>query len=173
MKIFRGKKKSGGFSLVELVLYIAVSGLIFGVTAQAMMTQLESYVLISERQNTLSDVRYTLNRIAGELLHLETGDILAATSQSLTFLDEQSAATSFSLDAMSTPNAVLRGTQTLLSPVQDLQFTYYDQNEIPTVDILEIRKIEISITSQASGDEGNITLSTMITPRSFVYSGYQ
>lgn len=167
------QKNQKGFSLVELVLFIALSGIIVGVVAQIMRTHLNSYAFIASRQSALADARYALNRMTYELLRVETADIITISSSEIQFIDEGGTNTSFTLGPSGSGQGIFRGAELLLFPVNSFQIKYYDSARAETAVIADIRKMELTVTTQALGSEGNITLSTMVTPRSFIYEGYQ
>lgn len=166
-------KNQKGFSLIELVLYIALSGIVVGVVSQIMRVHLNSYAFIASRQSALADVRYALSRMTYELLRVETADIIAVSASEIQFVDEGGANTSFTLGASGSGQGIFRGAELLMFPVNSFQIKYYDSAGAETAVIADIRKMELTVTTQALGDEGNITLSTMVTPRSFIYEGYQ
>ena len=84
-KIFKVLKNNLGFTLVELVLSIVIAGAIFGVAAETMMSQADTYSFIANRKTTIADVRYAMDRISHEILRLETSDIQSISSSSVNF----------------------------------------------------------------------------------------
>lgn len=162
-----------GFTLIELVLYLVISAILFGVTAQLMRTQVDAYALMSGRQSALSDARYTLNRMASELILIRTADIISIAPDNLQFMDTGGNLTSFRLGTAGGVPTIFRGNDALLSPMQAFQINYYDQNEQPTAVLANIRKFQVNLTMAAQGTEGNLSISTMVTPRNFVYTNYQ
>lgn len=162
-----------GFSALEVVLYVALSAIIVGVTVPILRTHINAYSFITNRHTALSDVSYALNRISHELLRVETADITAIAADSIEFVDDDGIATEFSVAANGTVNALYRGNELLLSPVQTFAMEYYDLNNNVTANITDIRKFEITITTAAVSNEGTITLSTHVMPRAFIYENYQ
>ena len=166
-----------GISLVEIVLFITLSSIIGGVTMHVISNQVSAYSFITNTQNNLSDARSALTLISNELLHLDEGAILDATDTSIDFVDYNSNTTDFHTANNNGNTALMRGDKILLAAVESFALTYYDQNNNvianPSTNVSDIRKIQISFTTKALGNEGTLALTTTLTPRHFIYEDYQ
>ncbi len=162
-------RNNKGFSLVEIVLFIVMSGILLGVTTDIMLGQLTTYSFLSSRQNTLSDARYALNRVSNDLLRIPTGGLIAVDASSIDFIDSQGFSTSFNL----TSGELRRGAETLLESVSDFQVSALDANGDPAAVLTDIKKFQVTIVTAPLDNEGSLTLSTSVTPRVLVYNSYQ
>jgi len=159
--------------MIETVLSIPLIGIVFAMASQVMMTQVDSYEMVASRQGELTDARYSLNRVADELLYLKTSDVLAISSNSISFVDKDGNDTSFSTTVNGSTTSLMRGTDELLSGISSFQLTYLDSTGTSTNDMTMLRQIQISITTKAIGTTPGLTLSTTVIPRNFVYASYQ
>lgn len=167
MRFFKYLKSNKGFTIIEAVLSMSLAAIVMALTSQIMLTQLETYNTVSQQQSTVSDIRYTLNRMSGEMLRLETEDIIDVSDNRIDFVDADGNTTYYSLSSSS----IMRGNDTILENVDDMTLTYIDSNGNETNVAANVRQIEISITSSDSGT-GSYTLSTRIIPRNFMYANY-
>lgn len=170
MKTLQNEK---GFTLVELVLYLVISSIIMLTASQSMVSNLEAYSFVSARQSNLADARYALNRIYQEVLLIDTDDIISIGGTSFQFVDADGTNTSFGLGQVNGVTSLVRGAEALISPVGNLQISYYDQDGNVTALANEVRTIQFTITTLAVDDEGDLTLTTSVTPRKFIYANYQ
>ena len=159
--------------MIETVLSIPLISIVFALASQVMMTQLDSYEMVANRQGELTDTRYSLNRVADELLYLKTSDVLAISSTSIDFVDKDGNDTSFEEVTTGGTTSLMRGDDELLSEISSFTLTYLDSAGATTTDINQLRQIQVSITTQAIGTTPGLTLSTTIIPRNFVYASYQ
>lgn len=159
--------------MIELILSLVICSIIVGVTSQIMKTHIDAYSFITNRHTALSDASYALNRISYELMRIKTADILAVSNTSISFVDSNGANATFATGANGGKTALFRGAELLVTPIQSFAVAAYDQNNVLTAVIANIRKFKITITTAPVAAEGSLTLSTMITPRAFVYANYQ
>ncbi|MDO8518976.1 MAG: prepilin-type N-terminal cleavage/methylation domain-containing protein [Deltaproteobacteria bacterium] len=162
-----------GFTMIEMVLYMVVAAIITGVTVHVMRTHVNAYSFITNRHTALSDVSYALNRMSYELLRVETAEITAIAADSIDFTDDDGNAASFETAANADGTGLYRGDELLISPVTSFDLVYYDLNGIETNVIADVRSIKMTVVTAPQDTEGSITLSTMVTPRAFVYENYQ
>lgn len=182
LKIIRDVR---GFTLFELVMSMILGGVIFGVAAETMIQQAESFSFIANRKESITDVRVTMNRMTHELLRIESSDLQNINSNGIYFSDVDGDNTSFAyvaddvgsdeVDLIS--GKIYRGATVLLDGVSDFQIEYLDEegNTLTAEDtnIEEVRRIRLSITMAEKGSEGEINVTTLVTPRSFIgYANY-
>jgi len=163
------KLNNKGFTLVEVVLFIVMSGILLGVTTDIMVGQVEAYSFLTNRQNALSDSRYALSRISNDLLRIPTGGLLSVSSSQIDFIDSDGFSTSFNFNS----GELRRGAETLLESVADFQVLGLDQDGNETATLSDIKKLRVTIVTAPVASEGSLTLSTSITPRVFVYNSYE
>lgn len=176
-KLSNRLRSARGFTLVEIVMYIVLAGLGMGVAYQSFVGQVDSYAFLAQRKATLADARYAMNRMTYELLRVETADISAISADGIYFTDQNGNNTSFKLEATGDSLAINRGTEKLLDHVQEFAIKYYDESDTELDahegNIASVRRIEISITTKEQGNEGDLNLTTKITPREYIYANYQ
>jgi len=179
-RLFRFLSNDRGFSLLELLLSITIAGLIFGVAAETMIRQADTYAFVSNRKATIADIRHTVNQITYEFLRLETSDIIDISDSNIDFIDHNGDSTDFHLDtgAAAGTLSLYRGSNEVLKNVSSFELEYQDETgailDAIEEEISNVRRVKVTITTEAVGEEGNISLSTMITPRSFIgYNNFQ
>lgn len=163
---------------MELMLSIVIAGAIFGIAAETMMRQADTYSFIANRKTSIADVRYAVKRINHELLRIESEDITSISSSGISFVDENGQNTDFSLGSDGADLAIFRGNDVLVPKVSAFDIEYQTGTGTalqPTEDQIEnIRRIKVTITTEPIGNEGAISVSTTVIPRSFIgYANYQ
>lgn len=170
-------RNNRGFTLVEIVMYITIAGLGLGVAYEAFTSQVDSYSFIAQRKMAMTDARYAVNRMTYELMRVESDDITSITDHQISFTDLNDASTNFQLSGSGDSQALYRGSEKLLDHVKTFDVKYYDEDgnqlEANDANVSQVRKFEITITTAEQGEEGEVSLSTTITPRAFVYDNYQ
>lgn len=172
-----------GFSLMEIILSIAIAGVMFGMVSETLLDQAETSAFVSVRKRTITDVRQTLNVMTEELQHIGTGDILDISSSRIEFYDSTGTATSYELETDGDDLAIFRGNDDVLLPnVGDFTIEYQDEdgNTLSTqadqlaASIEDTRRIKLSITTESDVEGGSITMDSLVVPREFLgYSNYQ
>lgn len=171
-------KNQNGFSLTEVVLTLVVATMIAGVSSQTMMNNVGSYAFMASRRATVADSRHSMNQISYELRGLTTAEVTEITPTKISFNDSSGSSTNFRLATNGSTLAVFRGNEVLLDRVNSFVLNYYnDQGQELSAEagnIPNIRRIKVSIVTAPVSNEGQITLSTVITPRQFIgYANYQ
>lgn len=162
-----------GFSLVEIILTIIITGILAGITSQILLDHTEAYSFIKHRQSTLSDIRYALTRVNHELLRVKTDDLVSMTANDLSFFDVDGKQTSYHEGLHLGAKALFRGNEPMVAPIKSLTIKGYDDKDQETTDIQALRKIQFSVATQPAGKEGSINITSTIMPRAFLYEGYQ
>lgn len=168
---------------MELLLSMAIAGIMFGIAAETLMQQAATFSFIANRKTTIADVRNTMNEMTHEMQHIDTADIVSISSTQIQFIDENGNHTSYNLDTDGDGLAIYRGnTDVLLPNVNDFTIEYQDASGtalslLPadlSQSIQDTRRIKLTITTEPSGNEGSITISTLVIPRGFLgYANYQ
>lgn len=165
--------------MIETVLALVVGAMIVGVTTESMLNNVDSYTFIANRKAALGDARYAMNRISQELLTVNTGNLTTTGSTKIIFTDDSGASVEFKLAANGTKLGIFRNADLLVDNVSSFTFAYYDSNGTQLDPLAAgtpaaAKRIKFTVTTQAVDNEGNITLSTIVTPRDFIgYNNYQ
>ncbi len=171
LKKLKGNER--GFSLVEIVLSMVIVGILSGVASQVLGTSIDSYSFIKNRQAALSDVRYAVNRMAGELLKVGSADLISVSGSDIQFTDKSGVATSFQSGTVSGKLALMRGGEVLATPIQSFSVVAYDQQGAATTVAASIRRFKVRVSTAPVDKEGSLSVTTSIFPRAFLYQGYQ
>jgi len=158
------KCRKGGFTLLELILVVAILGIGMGIFASVLVNGVKSYILVVSRRSVLSEGRMALSRMVSEMM------LIPSPSQ-IDYFGESS----IQFDIPSENNIryyimngslMRRGTE-IAENVSSLRFQYLNKNGVPTSIKSEIRRIVIELTLRAAGEQGNIVLRTAVFPRNF------
>ena len=181
MTAWKYLKNQKGFTLIQLIMGLVVGGILAGVTSEILYTQANSYHYIADKKETMSDVRYALNRFSSELMRMQDeADITGVSSTDIQFLDLNGSTVHYELDndADTGTMALFRNNVVILSHVDDLEFTFYnaDGDEITgnAENMADIRRIKMQVTTEDLNGRPGVTLTTAITPRIFLgYNEFQ
>jgi prepilin-type N-terminal cleavage/methylation domain-containing protein len=177
-KKIRSFRNIKGFTLLELILSMVVLAAIFGITAQTMIMSSENLSYIENRKTAVADIRYGINRFTQELRQVESDDIRNISSTSIEFVDQNANAVTYQLAADGSRLSIYRDDDALIPNVASFNLRYLDAagNDLGADSLLiaDIRRIQLTITTDPIGDEEAMTFSTTVVPRSFVgYTNYE
>lgn len=158
---------------MELLLYLVISSLIFGIVAHVLINQLDSHEFITNRQNNLADTRQVFKYISRELMRLETADFISISPTDLQYFNQQGQASQIHTATVGNQTGLFLNNDLMYAPLQNFAFTYLDANDNVINNIDAVRKIRVEITTEPRSNEGSLTLQTTIVPRNFVYANYQ
>lgn len=161
-----------GFSYIENVLYISLAAILFGLTSQIMISTVDNFDWISKNQTTVTDARYSLNRISSDLLKVTSTKLLSISNNSIQFVDEDGQTTGYSTAVINGKTALLRGTDVLLPEVSNLTFQFYDDHGNTTNSKSDVAQFKILLVTGATGATDATELSTRVTPRAVLYANY-
>ena len=162
MQIIPCHKK--GFTLVELVLTIALIAIVAGVIAPVLVGGLRSYVMISSQKAALAQVRLAMERMSAEIrLIPDTDSIDTWTSTQFQFDIPSESNVRYRLQS----GDLQRGSTDLASNVSNLNFTYLNSGGNPAAAKEDIYRIGVEMTLDAAGGQGSITIRTEVFPRRF------
>ncbi len=167
-----------GFTLVELLLSIVIAGAIFGLAAETLIQQAETYSFITGRKTTVNDLRHAMNTMSYELMRIEEGDITEIADNSISFTNSNGELTSYNLNSYEGTMAVYAGADVLVPNVENFTIEYQDGEgtvlEAAPDAVDDVKRIKLTITTEPVGNEESMTVSTTIIPRDFLgYSNYQ
>lgn len=153
-------KKIFGFTLVELVLVIAMIGILGAVLGPGLGTALRGYDVIVSRRTTLAQARSAMDRIVHEIRLIGSpSDILdVSSSSSFQFEYPNNVSITYSLSGTD----LLRDSDVLASPVSSLEFKYYRGSGAETATPSQVRRVQVTFTLTAPGSHGSLTLRTNV-----------
>lgn len=164
-----------GFTLIELITVMVITSFIVIYAAQTTLNSINAYASYSQRHQGLADARHAVDRMAFELLKIKTSDITTITANRIDFTDENGNPANFRLTVNGSQLSLYRNAHTLVDDVNNMTFLYYDadNNELAPdpANIGQVRRIGITLQTKPVDNEGSLSISTTLVPRSFV--GYQ
>lgn len=148
-----------GFTIVELVLVIALLGIEAFVLGPPLAAAVKEYVLVSSRRQTLAEARSAMDLMVKEIRLLPLGGVTDVTSP-----------TSFQFQyPLGTPiTYALNGTTlerngiALASNVGLLEFKYYNAAGTETAINANVRSVQIRLTINAPSNSGTLPLMTTV-----------
>ncbi len=184
-----------GFSLIELIVSIAISGIALVVITTTFVSQSQSYdiqeQLVEMQQNARAamDIMTREVRMAGysptgasivgvhyhsDKIHIRA-DITGDGDQ-----NDENEDIKYSYDAVNLriERDAKLGKQTFAENIQDFTVSYFDYNGNPTTTSAEIRQIQITITAKTAEIDRNYSfnggyhtykLTSLVTPRNLAY----
>lgn len=164
---------SGGFTLVEMLMSL----LLFSIAAfgllQLIQKSTEGMKSNAEINEGLMTSNFASGRIQYELGRLKTTDLTLINTNKIGFIDQHASAASFEFDSSS--HELRRTGKTLLTNVQNVQFSYLDANGSAITslsNIQNLRTIQWTITfNLVSSNTLSLTGRTFL--RSTAYAGFQ
>jgi prepilin-type N-terminal cleavage/methylation domain-containing protein len=135
------KVKLHGFTLIELIVVIIISGIIFASSTALLVQAAKGYVAGREDINANWQTGLALERMTRDL-H-EVASISSAVSNQLVVKDIHGITINYKLNSKALQ--LLRNDQVLADKVKDITFTYYDADGVTTNDIGAIRYVGISL----------------------------
>src|SRR5690606_25189112 len=115
-----------GFTLIELIAVIVLSGLIAVMVSKVISAQLNSVYNATTILNADAQLRVALARITRDLTNIDSITHLSpsSTTNSLVFVDNNNLTITYSLSGSS----LMRNSDILADGMQSLTFTYYDKS---------------------------------------------
>ena len=157
---------SKGFTMVELVLVIALLGIIGTVTGYMLTESLKSYTLVAARNDSLADARRAIERIKSEL-RIATGiDSMSATSVQFDTTQEND------IPYTLTGTDLKRSGNDIAKNVSAFTFTYFDAAGNVTATPANVRRIELDITVSTTS-HGTNRLRSQVYLRRYYYTNFQ
>jgi len=136
--------KLRGFTLVEMILSIAMMGMMAALLGPWLVTSIKSYDLITSRQTMLAQVRSGFDRMTREIRLIPgQSQVTATTASSFQFQYPAGTSITYSLSGTN----LMRNSDVLIPNVSALSFTYYDQSGASTVTASSVRSVSFQITA--------------------------
>lgn len=137
------KENAHGFTLIELIIVIVITGIIIAGSSSLLLNGVNSYMAGKADINASWQANVAIERMTRDLRALaSTANIITATSNEFAIRDINGA----TIDYKVVSNQLLRNTQVLANNVQSVAFTYYDANGTVTASASAVRYVEITLT---------------------------
>jgi type IV pilus assembly protein PilW len=191
------KNNEQGFTLVELVIGLAISLILMGVAVSIFNVQRKSYSLQEQLTEMQQNVRATMDMMVREIRMAgydptESGFVGIGTNtttllQILADLDGNGTSTDtnedityryYNANDATYPRQIKRNTgggfQPFSENIDGCDFLYYDGNGIATTTASSIRQIRITVTGMTDKQDPNFgfsygTLTSLVTPKNLSY----
>ena len=160
-RMIEGRRR--GFSLIKLVIVIAILSLIGVFGSQMFLETTQVFLEARGRRDVVQEARYAIERMSREIREgIDTpSDIITFTASTFTYIDPNSVTISFTRSGSN----LLRNTDVLAGNVSALTFTYLRDNGSIATLTSQIWRIQISLTLQVGN--ADVTLETQVFPRNF------
>ena len=143
----RQQHPAAGYSLVELVMVIAIAGVVSLVPAQVLLDSMKVYSRTAPRIQAAYQSGLAVERMKRDFRDLASYDSISVmTSSSLTF-DDSDGTAAYALSG----SDLTRNGDLIASNVSALTLTYRDEDGANTTTATEIRLLEIDLTVTMSG----------------------
>ncbi len=151
-----------GFTLIEMVMVITLLGIIGGIIALPLYIGTKGWFEATTREGITESGRIAIERMMREIRN--TGRTAAnapcistATATTFSFSDASGNLTTcdsiaFSLAVPNIQRTDASGTSNLANDVNSLAFTYYDNANVPTAVVANVRRVGIEIVSTSGGE---------------------
>jgi len=143
-------KNDRGFTLIEVVMVIALAGIIAGIISVPFFEGIEGWLFVKSREDISQSGRVAMERMAREVRNTARGCITTATATTFAFGTDLSDCNAINFSQAGA--AIQRNGIDLADNVQSLAFTYYDTNNAITATTANIRRLAIEIVSINSGE---------------------
>ncbi len=151
---------NAAFTVVELVLAIAMIGLQAFVLGPPLINAVKEYTMVWSRRQTLAQARSAMDRMVMEVGLIPSSSQIINISSPTGFQFEYPAGTSitYSLNA----GRLQRNGADMADNVGLLEFKYYDVNGNETSNKPSVRTIQIRLTLNAPSNQGTLPLTTTV-----------
>jgi prepilin-type N-terminal cleavage/methylation domain-containing protein len=151
--------KKRGFTMVEMVMVIAILGILVGTLSPWLIESAQSFNLISNRKSMLGQMRAGFDRMVAEIRLIPgQSQIIATSANSFQFQYPTGTSITYSLSG----GNLMRNSDILMNNVTALSFTYYDQAGSATTTPASVRSVMMSLTATAPNTSSSLTVQTRL-----------
>jgi len=156
-----------GFTLVEIVITITLTGIIAGIAAMIILQGMSAYLAEENRSDVQYQAGAALERMAREIRTIRSrADIVTMTAADLRFTDMSGAQAGFTWINPNLNRWNGAGTDPLAAGITAFSFAYYQQDGVTlAAAAATVWFVDVSITAQ-QGDETQ-QMRTRVHPRNF------
>lgn len=161
-----------GFTMVEVVLTIALVSILFGATAILSRQGLDAYIHVAERGKTLQQARQAMERITQELKRVgdeNNNNIQNIQPDRITFIDDVGATAQFSMNGQT----LMRDSDPLLENVISFGLIGYKDDGFSTSAANQVRRVNIQLSTTTPGQIVPVTLRTDVYLRNYMYEDFR
>lgn len=149
-----------GFTLIELVLVVALLGLEAFMLGPPLMVAVKEYALVSVRRQSLAEARTAMERMAKEIALIPSSAAVISVDSATSFQFQYPLGTNitYALDGTD----LERNGAALASNVGLLEFKYYNAADAETVNEAAARWVQIRMTINVPFSGGTLPLTTSV-----------
>lgn len=163
MSFNRIKNKQAGFTLIELVVVILLTGVLVAAITPFVHTNVKAFVQIRVAKDIAQGARVGLLRMTEELKRATSITNSSSNSIRFNFLDTDGSTRNIIYEYQG--EFLTRGDdEAIIAAVQDFRLQYYDESGSSTTTTTAIRLIQIEIDIGASSSQ-SATIRTCVRPR--------
>lgn len=142
-------RRSGGYTLVELVAVLSVLSVIGMVTSGIVLSAMQVYARAVPSMDASYRVRWAAQRLQADLRSMQSpSDISVLGAGAVTFLDGDGSSIAYTLAS----GALTREGETLATGVTSLAFTYWDSTGSETAVAADVRLIQVDLSAQSGAE---------------------
>ena len=135
-----------GFTPVELVLSIAILGILGTALGPGIASSVKTYSLTASRRQTTAEARAGMARMVAEIRQIPgSAQVISIGATSFQFQFPVGTTITYSLSGSN----LLRNADVLVANVSSLAFAYYDESGAVTAVAANVRSVQISFTTTA------------------------
>lgn len=156
--------RRAAYTLIELVVVIAVLGVVCGFLFYALQASASAYIDLRHRSANVADAQFALELMSKEIREIRSasdGDLPTHTASALGFTDAGGTSIAYSYGS----GTLSRNGFTLLNRLTAFAFAYKKADGTAATDASDIWTIEVTMTLARSGK--TLSLRTRIFPRGF------
>ncbi len=132
------------FTIVEMILSIAILGVMAMAIAPGLDTSIKSYAMMSEKRQNTADIGAAVSRMVREIRQIPgSAQITTLGANSFTFQFPAGTSITYSLSGTN----LMRGSNILASNISALAFTYYDAAGSVTSTPANVKRVQLQVTS--------------------------
>jgi prepilin-type N-terminal cleavage/methylation domain-containing protein len=151
--------KHRAFTIIELILTIAILGVLAGGIGPGVSAAINTYDRILNRRQMLAEAEAGMERMVREIRLIPgSSQVTSAATTSFQFQYPTGTSITYSLSGTN----LSRNSDILLANISSLAFTYYTQAGATTTTAASVRSVGIQFTMTSSGSTPSLTLSTRV-----------
>lgn len=151
-------KPTTGFTLVELILAVALMGILAALLGPPLTAAVRAYAVITTRSAALSDARTAMDRMEKEIRLISSSADILDVSSSTRFQFSYPSGTIITYDQSGTD--LRRNGAAMVGNVTALSFKYYDATGGDALSAATLRRVQIELSLTLPGSAGTLLLRT-------------